>query len=298
MKVHFLSRRAVVLFGFSVGTSLLGIPSATRQSESRLHLEWTNNILSVSGASLPGGTLKIWYLEAFCRSGSTDRNWNRSTIPHQTTLLSRDLDAGTIHLRTAVEPSVEVRHVIQADTDEVTFELTMENRGDRFVDVDWFQSCLRVDRFTGLQQDNYIQKCFIFTESGLIRLDQTRRTDEARYRGGQVYVPAGIDLNNVNPRPISPEKPINGLIGCFSADETRLLATAWDQTQELFQGVIVCIHNDPRVGGLNPGETKRLRGKLYLLANDPDELLRRYRRDFGDQQQTCGSPYRGSVSIT
>ena len=62
------------------------------------------------------------------------------------------------------------------------------------------------------------------------------------------------------------------------------MATAWDQTQELFQGVIVCIHNDPRVGGLDPGETKRLRGKLYLLANDPDELLRRYRRDFGDQR--------------
>ena len=283
MKPRFLSRRAVVVFGFSAGARLLGIPSTTRQPEPRLHLEWTNNILSVSGASLSGGTLKIWYLEAFCRSGSTDRNWNQSTIPHQTTLLSRDLDGGTIRLRTAVEPSVEVLHVIRADTDEVTFDVTMENRGDRFVDVDWFQPCLRVDGFTGLQQDKYIQKCFIFTERGLIRLDQTRRTDEARYRGGQVYVPAGIDLNNVNPRPISPEKPINGLIGCFSADETRLLATPWDHTQELFQGVIVCIHNDPRVGGLNPGETKRLRGKLYLLANDPEELLRRYRRDFGDR---------------
>ena len=233
---------------------------------------------------MPGGTLKIWYLEAFCRSGSTDLNWNQTTIPHQTTLLSQDLDAGMIRLRTVVEPSVEVRHVIRADTDEVTFDLTLENRGEDFVDVDWFQPCLRVDHFTGLQQDNYIQKCFIFTESGLTRLDQTRRADQARYRGGQVYVPAGIDLDDVNPRPISPEKPINGLIGCFSADETRLLATAWDQTQELFQGVIVCIHNDPRVGGLDPGETKRLRGKLYLLANDPDELLRRYRRDFGDQR--------------
>ena len=286
MKPYFLSRRAVVVSGFAAGARLLGIPSTTRQSEPRLHLEWANNILSVSGAFLPGGTLKMWYLEAFCRSGSTDRNWNRSMIPHQTTLLSRDLDAGIIRLRTVVEPSVEVRHVIRADTDEVTFDVTMENRGDRFADVDWFQPCVRVDRFTGLQQDSYIRKCFIFTERGLIRLDQARRTDEARYRGGQVYVPAGIDLNDVNPRPISPEKPINGLIGCFSADETRLLATAWDQTQELFQGVIVCIHNDPRVGGLNSGETKRLRGKLYLLANDRDELLRRYRRDFGYRQQT------------
>ena len=104
MKPRFLSRRAVVVFGFSAGARLLGIPSTTRQPEPRLHLEWTNNILSVSGASLSGGTLKIWYLEAFCRSGSTDRNWNQSMIPHQTTLLSRDLDGGTIRLRTPSNP--------------------------------------------------------------------------------------------------------------------------------------------------------------------------------------------------
>ena len=112
-------------------------------------------------------------------------------------------------------------------------------------------------------------------------LDKTRRTVEARYRGGQVYVPAGINRADVNPRPLSPDVPVNGLIGCVSADGKLLLANAWDHTQELFQGVIVCIHNDPRIGGLGPRETKRLHGKLYLLDNDPDALLARYRRDFG-----------------
>lgn len=45
-------------------------------------------------------------------------------------------------------------------------------------------------------------------------------------------------------------------------------------------GVIVCIHSDPHIGGLGPNQTKRLRGKLYLIPNDVDDLLRRYRRDF------------------
>ena len=111
-------------------------------------------------------------------------------------------------------------------------------------------------------------------------LDQTRRTEEAIYRGGQVYVPAGINLDDVNPRPISPDQPINGLIGCVSADNQWLLTTAFDRTQELFQGVIVCIHNDPRVGGLKPGEVKELHGKLYFLKNDSKALLKRYERDF------------------
>ena len=59
------------------------------------------------------------------------------------------------------------------------------------------------------------------------------------------------------------------------------MATAWDKTHELFEGVYVCLHADPHVGGLAPGETKRIRGKLYLIKNDVKALLKRYERDFG-----------------
>ena len=110
-----------------------------------------------------------------------------------------------------------------------------------------------VDRFTGLKQADYIRRSFIFTSDGLTTLDRSRRTEEALYRGGQVYVPEGIDLEDVNPRPISPDKPVNSLIGCFSEDGKYLLATAWNRTQELFQGVAVCLHADFRLGGLLPG---------------------------------------------
>ncbi|MBM3833897.1 MAG: hypothetical protein FJ403_11625 [Verrucomicrobia bacterium] len=243
-------------------------------------ISWTNNMLTVTAPNLPGGKVDTWYLEAFCRTGSTKRDWRQTVIPHKTELLSADSKGKHLRLRTKVEPSVEVSHEIRAGEDEVDFQLAAKNVGNAFVDVDWFQPCMRVNHFTGRNQSNYISRCFIFTERGLTTLDKTKRTEEAIYRGGQVYVPTGINLNDVNPRPISPEKPVNNLIGCFSADDKYLLATAWDQTQELFQGVIVCIHNDPRIGGLKPGETKKLHGKLYFLKNDADELLKRYRRDF------------------
>jgi hypothetical protein len=202
-------------------------------------------------------------------------------ISHRTELL--EAKPRELRLKTLVEPSVEILHHVRATVDEVVFELELVNRGERFVDVQWFQPCIRVDRFTGLAQADYHERCFIFTESGRRRLDETERREEAIYRGGQVYVPEAVDLADVNPRPISPERPVNGLIGCVSADGKQLLATAWSDTQELFQGVIVCIHNDPRVGGLAPGETKRLTGRLYLLPNDTDLLLRRYREDFGGE---------------
>jgi hypothetical protein len=245
-----------------------------------LTIAWTNNMLGVSRQDIPGGKIDIWYLEAFCRSGSTRRDWRQTTIPHRTELVSADRKGQRITLRTSVSPNVEVAHDVRAGKDEVDFRLTLKNRGNEFVDVQWFQPCMRVDRFTGGNQSNYINKSFVFTDRGLTLLDKTRRTEEAIYRGGQVYVPKGINLDDVNPRPISPDQPVNGLIGCVSADDRYLLAMAWDQTQELFQGVIVCLHNDPRVGGLKPGETKKLHGKVYFLKNDPEALLKRYKRDF------------------
>jgi len=245
-----------------------------------LSITWTNNMLRIRGPNVPGDYVEIWYLEAFCKSGSTHRDWNKTTIPHKTELVSAE--PRKIHLRTWVEPKVIFEHEITASNDEVDFRVTARNEGDAFTDVQWFQPCLRVDRFTGAKQTDYIEKSFIFTAHALRMLDKLPRTEEAIYHGGQVYVPQGIPMEDVNPRPISSVQPANGLIGCFSQDGSKLLATAWDSTQELFQGVIVCLHNDPRVGGLKPGETKKLHGKLYILPNDPKSLLKRYRQDFGE----------------
>ena len=231
---------------------------------------------------MPGGKMDILYLEAFCKTGSTKRIWEQTTIPHKTQLVSAD--EKFIKLRTVVEPAVEVLHEIRAGDDEVDFQLELKNNQKEAVDIDWFQPCIRVDRFTDRNQEGYLSRCFIYTDRGLTTLDKTNRTEEALYRGGQVYVPAGINLNDVNPRPISNDQPANGLIGCFSADNKYIMATAWDHYQELFQGIFVCIHSDPRIGGLKPGETKKLHGKLYIMKNDPQELVSRYQRDF-DQQK-------------
>jgi hypothetical protein len=243
-----------------------------------LSISWTNNMLRIKGPNVPGDHVDIWYLEAFCRSHSTHQDWSKTTIPHKSELVSAtDLK---IRLRTKVEPSVIVDHEITAGHGDVDFRVTARNEGDAFVDVQWFQPCMRVDRFTGLKQNNYIEKSFIFSDNRLALLSKLPRNEDAIYHGGQVYVPAGIPIEDVNPRPISTIKPSNPLIGCFSADETQLLAMAWDQTQELFQGVIVCLHNDPRIGGLKPKETRQLHGKVYILPNNPDELLKRFRSDF------------------
>ena len=243
-----------------------------------MQIAWDKNYLVVSANGLPGGDVRTQYLEAYLRSGSTNQDWRKSMIPHKTRKVSAT--AKRIELQCNVEPTVVVDHVIEAGKDDVTFTIVAKNTGDAFVDVQWAQPCMRVDKFTGMKQDDYFHRSFIFTERGATLLHETKRTDKAIYVPGQVYVPRDVPLADVNPRPISPEKPVNVLIGCYSKDGKTLLATAFDSTQELFQGVAVCIHADFRIGGLKPKESKTIRGKLYWLPNDIPALLRRDEKDF------------------
>jgi hypothetical protein len=246
--------------------------------DENVKLDYSGRMLLVTHPLLGGKPLKIDSMEAYCRKGSTHRRWEETIIPQQNEVISKT--PHEIKVKTLLSSGVEVMHRFAIVADEILFEATFTNLTEKQVDVDWMQPCIRVGGFVGLGQNEYPRRCFIFTDRGLTRLNETNRTEEAIYRGGQVYVPAGIDRNDVNPRPLSLDVPANNLIGCFSADEKALLATAWTNVQELFQGVIVCVHADPRIGGLGPNQTKKIWGKLYIIPSDIDELLRRYRRDF------------------
>jgi hypothetical protein len=253
----------------------------------RFVLAWTNNLLTISGANLPGEKLEVWYLEAFCRPGAAQQKWDKTVIPHNTTLVSAT--PHQLRFRTTVGAAVEVSHEVRTGEDEIEFQFELKNQGTEPVPIQWFQpACIRVDRFTGSSQSNFTARSFIFTERGLTTLDKTRRTEEALYRGGQVYVPAGVNVADANPRPVCRDQPTNGLIGCFSADGKMLLATASDRTHELFEGVYVCLHSDPHVGGLAAGESKIMHAKVYLLPNDVEGLLRRHGRDFAPDERGSG----------
>jgi hypothetical protein len=180
---------------------------------------------------------------------------------------------------------VVVDHLIEAREDSVDFQLVAHNPTDQQSNAVWAQPCTRVDRFTGRKQADYLDKCFILLDGKLRRMPFEPWAVKARYAPGQVWRSPAALPDDVNPRPVSTILPNEGLIGCFSADERTILATAWEPYQELFQGVIVCIHSDFRIGGLAPGERKRIRGKLYLVPAEEDKLLARYRRDFPEHQQ-------------
>jgi hypothetical protein len=259
---------------------LCTVALATAANSQPLTISWADNFLTIHGSHLPGGELKVHYLEAYCRPGSTDRDWRQTVIKHRTELLSSNRDGKSIKLRCVLADGVRVAHDITAGEDVITFRVVANNPTDKPSEVHWAQPCIRVHTFTGKGQKDYLPQCFVYIDGKLTRLPTHPWAEKARYIPGQVYCPANVDRGDVNPRPLSPLVPSNGLVGCFSGDGKMVMASAWEPYQELFQGVAVCVHSDFRIGGLKPGETKNIRGKLYLMAADVDALLHRYERDF------------------
>ena len=261
------------------------------QGELTLSFE-SPHMLVIQGSHLPGGRIRINYLEAYCRAGSTDADWVKNTvIPHHIESFTLSEDRKRLKLRDVLSDGVIVEHTITANGDEVDFQLRAHNPGSRQSEANWAQACVRLADFTGYDStgvdlDDYLPKCFIFLDGKLVRLSEVRPwARAARYTPGQVWPAPGVPRSDVNPRPLSRLIPDNGLIGAFSRDEKLIFATAWEPYQELFQGVARCLHSDLRLGGLNPGETKQIRGKIYLVPNDVAALLTRYAKGFPEHRR-------------
>ena len=251
-----------------------------------LTVRWERDILTIMGERLPGKEMKVLYMEAYCRPNSHTADWSDTVLGHKTELIAINRDRTQLKLRCTLKDGVIVDHTVTARRDEVDFRLTARNPTDRVSEAHWAQPCVRVGDFTGLgnptksESYDYLRKSFIFLDGKLSTMPTKDWATQARYIPGQVWAGPGVPRADVNPRPLNPHIPSNGLIGCFSADNSMIFATAWEPYQELFQGVITCLHSDFRIGGLKPGETKRIRGKIYFVPNDVPALLKRYARDF------------------
>ncbi len=276
----------ISLFILTLGFSTLMMSGFVSKDSAPLTLRWEKDILTIAGDKLLGKEMKVLYMEAYCRPNSHTPEWSDTVIGHKSELVSINKDRTQLKLRCILKDGVVVDHVITARRDEVDFRLVARNPTEKPSEAHWAQPCVRVGEFTGLGDRakaatyEYLKKSFVFLDGRLSLMPTKDWATEARYTPGQVWAAPGVAGADINPRPLNPNTPSNGLIGCFSADDSMIFATAWEPYQELFQGVITCLHSDFRIGGLKPGETKRIRGKIYFVPNDVPALLKRYAKDF------------------
>lgn len=275
-----------IAWSFAAASVLIGLGTVqAAEPTPNLRIEWEKNFLTIRG-DFPGQVISVNYLEAYCRPGCTEREWGQTVIGHTTEMVSASDDKKLIKLKCTLKDGVIVHHEIRAGSDEVDFRIVATNPTDKESQAHWAQPCIRLDKFVGVPatraSEEYLPRSFVFLDGKLERMPTRDWATKARYIPGQVWAPKGVDRNDVNPRPLSPLVPSNGLIGCYSSDDKWLFATAFEPYQELFQGVIVCLHSDFRIGGLKAGETKKIRGKIYVTPADVAVLLKRYERDFSE----------------
>src|SRR5688572_8176243 len=122
IKIRIMITRFLILIVILILIS----PSAFSAPEP-LQLSWTNSMLVISAPWLPGEKIEVWHMEAFCRSGSTKREWNETVVSHKTELVSAT--PNRIKLRTLVYPTVECTHEIRAAQDEITITYSLRNYG-------------------------------------------------------------------------------------------------------------------------------------------------------------------------
>jgi hypothetical protein len=261
-------------------------------------LHHDGHLLTIRGPAVPGGAIEINYPEAYCRANSTDTDWVQHTvIPHRQEFLSGNAAGTAIRLRDSLAEGLTVTHTITAGSDEVSFRLDVKHTGPQRSEAHWAQACIRLSAFCGFPPESaanatdYLPQCFLFLDGKLSRMPTRDWAKRARYTPGQVWRSPAAPATDVNPRPLHPAIPDLGLIGAFSADGKTIFATAWEPWQELFQGVIRCLHADFRLGGLEPGASLAVKGKIYLIKGSPDDLLQRYQQDFPEHRRlTPASP--------
>jgi len=94
------------------------------------------------------GPIRIHYLEAYCRPGSTDREWGQTVIKHKAELVSESGDVPVIRLKDTLEDGVIVNHTITASHDEVDFQLAVRTAqtSNRWVEPSFLNQSLALVR--------------------------------------------------------------------------------------------------------------------------------------------------------
>src|SRR5450755_2763786 len=100
MRIHLLPLLLLVVCATAFSTRAAD-PKPT------LTLAREQNWLIIHGPQIPGGEIRINYLEAYCRAGSTDADWVQHTvIKHTSEFLSLSDDAKVLKLRDTLADGV------------------------------------------------------------------------------------------------------------------------------------------------------------------------------------------------
>jgi len=198
-------------------------------------------------------------------------------------------DTGELCYRVSTKEGVEFGGRARPGVDAVDMEFRVKNvTNSPLVNV-INQMCLVLAHAPQFGKPLDLSPCHTWVDGRFISLDNTTPTPEQRKQKPWILM-LTRDLARTYAGPREwPERwwmvdqvADHNILARMSDDRKHLVAIAWDDpaSQLMTNTMIPCLHAGPmRAAALKPGEETIWRGKIYLMANDPPELLARYNRD-------------------
>ena len=185
------------------------------------------------------------------------------------------------------EDGVEFGGTVTPYEDEIHMEYRVKNGTDQRLDRSSPQMCLTVSGSADFNKKADLTDCRAWIDGKFTSLSETTPTPEQKGREPwvQVFTPALKGFTgrreHLNGWWVVDQFSDYGIIARVSRDGKHLVAIAWENAKGLMTNTrIPCLHAGPTGGKpIEPGEEVVWRGKIYLMANDPGDLLARYKRD-------------------
>lgn len=131
--------------------------------------------------------------------------------------------------------------------------------------------------------DPWRKNTFYVSAGGLTPLDSRAIHFNAKHRDAAEALSDRGRFAFSNKWPTSGENATAGLIVRESEDGRWVTGVAWEDILSV-QGhnPWSCMHAGVRIGALKPGESRTVRGRLYLFHGTREECAQRFQRDFPD----------------
>lgn len=188
--------------------------------------------------------------------------------------------------RTARIDSPHLQLRLTAARDAVDLELTAVNRSDHeWPEIAAIIPCFNPGPREARDEQFVNDKTYFLAADALVQLakreihfnDRFRRAVDAEARDGR-YVWS-------DKWPLAEPNAAAGLLLRESSDGRWVTGIAWeDFLSAQGHNPWDCMHLSVRVGPLKPGESKRIRGRMYLFPGDKQKLLERFQADFGKKK--------------
>ncbi|RJP71570.1 MAG: hypothetical protein C4539_04695 [Ignavibacteriales bacterium] len=201
---------------------------------------------------------------------------------------------GEISYSYTTPEGIEFGGYVNPKSDEVNLEFFVKNHSDKIIKNISPQICLMLDKSDDFNKLKTTSDVFIWAGNKCIGLDKTTPTAANKGRDAQLVIPRKgfTNMQAVGKTKIlgpgedigtwwrTNEESDEDIILRESRDKKHLVAVSWpgEVSFIIYNSLNPCIHAGPSIQfTIEPGRERHWYGIIYLMKNDPGELLKKYK---------------------